>query len=56
MERLSGKYGVWEDALNAARGGGKIGQGLIVGGSRENERLWRDGVQSVSDLIIRHTA
>ncbi|KAK8865869.1 hypothetical protein IAR55_001017 [Kwoniella newhampshirensis] len=50
VQRLGGKYEVWEEALDAARGGGKVGEGLIVGGKRDKERLWRDGVQSMPVL------
>ncbi|WWD17946.1 hypothetical protein CI109_102391 [Kwoniella shandongensis] len=50
VERLSGKYEVWEEALDAARGGGRLGEGLIVGGTREKERLWRKGVQLIPVL------
>ncbi|WVQ97368.1 hypothetical protein IAU59_004480 [Kwoniella sp. CBS 9459] len=41
--RLEGKYAVWEEALDAARGG-QAGDGLIVGGQRDKERLWREAV------------
>lgn len=45
--RLEGRYMIWEEALDAARGEGP-GDGLIVGGQREREMQWRQGIQSVS--------
>ncbi|WVQ85424.1 hypothetical protein IAT38_007589 [Cryptococcus sp. DSM 104549] len=49
VERLGGEYEVWEEALDAARGGG-VGEGVMLGGKREKDRLWREGVQSLPVL------
>ena len=46
VERLGGSWVVWEEALDAARGAGP-GDGVLLGGNRERELLWRKGVQSV---------
>ncbi|WWC58571.1 uncharacterized protein I303_101114 [Kwoniella dejecticola CBS 10117] len=46
IARLSGQYEIWEEALDAARGA-HTGEGLIVGGQREKERLWRDALDSM---------
>lgn len=46
VDRLHGAYGVWEEALDAARGEGP-GDGLVLGAQRERESLWRRGVQLV---------
>ncbi|OCF38657.1 tryptophan 2,3-dioxygenase [Kwoniella heveanensis CBS 569] len=51
VERLEGKYAVWEEALDAARGT-EVGDGLIVGGQREKERLWRDAVNTMPIVDI----
>jgi indoleamine 2,3-dioxygenase len=50
VDRLSGRWEVWEEAMDAARGEGP-GDGLIIGASRERELLWRRGVQSVCLFI-----
>ncbi|WWC86183.1 uncharacterized protein L201_001056 [Kwoniella dendrophila CBS 6074] len=59
--RLLGKYEVWEEALDAAKGGRYIhnqpGQGLIVNGKREKEFLWRNAIDSMpvidtADLLV----
>ncbi|WWC66417.1 uncharacterized protein I206_100319 [Kwoniella pini CBS 10737] len=47
IQRLTGKYEIWEEALDAARGS-TPGEGLIIGGQRERERLWRDGIDMMS--------
>lgn len=52
IERLTGRWVVWEEALDAARGEGP-GDGLVLGASRERELLWRKGVQSVRDIRLR---
>ncbi|WVW82228.1 hypothetical protein I302_104234 [Kwoniella bestiolae CBS 10118] len=54
--RLQGKYEVWEEALDAARSS-QPGQGLIVGGQRDQERLWRKGIEMMpvvdtTDLLV----
>ena len=46
VERLSGEYEVWEEALDAARGSA-VGGGVMLGGKREKDQLWRAGVESV---------
>ncbi|WVF70555.1 hypothetical protein IAT40_005346 [Kwoniella sp. CBS 6097] len=46
ITRLEGKYVVWEEALDAARGA-EAGDGLIVGGQRDKERLWRQAVNTM---------
>lgn len=51
VDRLGGRYEVWEEALDAARGEGP-GDGLIVGGQRDREVLWRSAVRSVSGYIL----
>ncbi|WVR05828.1 hypothetical protein IAU60_002853 [Kwoniella sp. DSM 27419] len=49
VERLAGAYEVWEEALDAARGNAP-GEGLIVGGQRDKERLWRQAVNMMPVL------
>lgn len=49
VERLSGEYEVWEEALDAARGS-EVGGGVMLGGKRGKDQLWRAGVESVSDF------
>ncbi|OCF73732.1 tryptophan 2,3-dioxygenase [Kwoniella mangroviensis CBS 8886] len=56
VERLTGKYEVWEEALDAAKGS-QPGSGLIIGGQREQENLWRNGIQMMpvvdtADLLV----
>jgi indoleamine 2,3-dioxygenase len=46
VDRLRGKWEVWEEALDAARGEGP-GDGVLLGAKRDREVLWRRGVQSV---------
>jgi indoleamine 2,3-dioxygenase len=46
VERLGGRWVVWEEALDAARGAGP-GDGVLLGGKRDRELLWRKGVESV---------
>lgn len=47
VDRLDGRYEVWEEALDAARGEGP-GDGLMLGARRDREILWRQAIQSVS--------
>ncbi|KIR43371.1 tryptophan 2,3-dioxygenase [Cryptococcus deuterogattii 99/473] len=49
VERLSGEYEVWEEALDAARGS-NVGDGVMLGGKREKDHLWRAGVESLPVL------
>ncbi|WWC99605.1 hypothetical protein V866_006509 [Kwoniella sp. B9012] len=56
VERLTGRYEVWEEALDAAKGS-QPGSGLIIGGQREQENLWRNGIQMMpvvdtADLLV----
>jgi indoleamine 2,3-dioxygenase len=46
VERLGARWVVWEEALDAARGAGP-GDGVLLGGKRDRELLWRKGVESV---------
>lgn len=46
VDRVDGRYVIWEEAMDAARGAGP-GDGLIIGAARDREVLWRQGVQSV---------
>jgi len=43
IERLPASWDLWEDALAAARS-----VGLRLGGPREQDRLWRQGIEMVS--------
>lgn len=58
IERLDGKYEVWEEALSAARGGGRVvGRGLRLGGggdaaAKEAAWAWRAGVDQMQVLSI----
>lgn len=45
IERLSASWDLWEDALAAARSAG-----LRLGGPREQDRLWRQGIEMVCPL------
>ena len=47
LTRLPSDWDLWEDALSAARGDA-AGQGLRLGGSGPNDRLWRRGIETVS--------
>ncbi|ORY31295.1 Indoleamine 2,3-dioxygenase [Naematelia encephala] len=44
IERLGGEWTVWEEALDAARGTAP-GQGLRIGGGRQQDELWRQGIE-----------
>ena len=46
VDRLLLQWEVWEEALDAARGQ-SVGEGLQLKGGREQERLWRSGIESV---------
>jgi hypothetical protein len=47
VDRLTGAWSIWEDALDAARGE-SVGDGLQMGGKREKDKLWRKAIQEVS--------
>ena len=48
LERLPQDWDLWEDALAAARGE-TVNDGLRLKGPREKDRLWRQGVETVSE-------
>jgi len=54
VERLPEAWEVWEEALDAARGGGMEGKSLMLGGGGDREDLWRAGIETVSGR--RHTS
>lgn len=49
VERLTGVWSIWEDALDAARGQG-VGNGVMLGGKRASDQAWRKGVASMGVL------
>ncbi|WVO17860.1 hypothetical protein L204_105558 [Cryptococcus depauperatus] len=49
VERLCDEYAIWEEALDAAKGE-SVGGGLMLGGKREQDKLWRAGVASLPVL------
>lgn len=51
VDRLDGRFVVWEEAMDAARGSGP-GDGLVLGAAREREVLWRRGVRSMPTLDV----
>lgn len=53
VTRLPDAYALWEDALSAARGGGVPGQEIRLGGRREQDRLWRNGIETMPVLDTR---
>lgn len=46
VERLPASWEIWEEALDAARGIA-AGDGLILGGARPKEVLWRKGIEAM---------
>lgn len=49
VERLDGGWGIWEDALDAARGQ-SVGNGVMLGGKRAQDQAWRRGVRMMDTL------
>jgi hypothetical protein len=50
IQRLPDEWDLWEEALNAARGGGQPNASLQLGGG-DREILWRNGVDTVSHVL-----